>query len=65
MRGHISALTRIKDAVKGSAGGGYRGAAPAPAPGGLRPGQLAQTWNSETCPAGQPVLAVKFSRTYR
>lgn len=22
-------------------------------------------WNSETCPAGHPVLAVKFSRTYR
>src|ERR1700731_2277366 len=28
-------------------------------------GQLFQTWNSETCPAGHPVLAVKFSRTYR
>jgi hypothetical protein len=28
-------------------------------------GQLVQTWNSETCPAGHPVLAVKFSRTYR
>jgi hypothetical protein len=28
-------------------------------------GQLFQTWNSETCPAGHPVLAVKFSCTYR
>ena len=27
--------------------------------------QLVQTWTSETCPAGHPVLAVKFSRTYR
>lgn len=27
-------------------------------------GQLFQIWNSETCPAGHPVLAVKFSRTY-
>ena len=35
-------------------------------PGGTRAsGQLFQTWNSETCPAGHPVLAVKFSRTYR
>src|SRR5260221_106917 len=28
-------------------------------------GQLFQTWNSETCPAGHPVLAVMFARTYR
>jgi glyoxylase-like metal-dependent hydrolase (beta-lactamase superfamily II) len=30
---------------------------------GAASGQLVQTWNSETWPAGHPVLAVKFSRT--
>ena len=32
---------------------------------GAASGQLVQTWNSEACPAGHPVLAVKFSRTYQ
>lgn len=27
--------------------------------------QTPKTWNSETCPAGQPLLAVKVSRTWR
>src|ERR1700685_610629 len=29
------------------------------------PPLAAKTWNSESCPAGQPLLAVKVSRTYR
>ena len=27
--------------------------------------QLVQTWNSESCPAGQPVFAVTVTRKYR
>jgi hypothetical protein len=29
------------------------------------PGEAAWSWNSEICPAGQPVLAVMWSRQYR
>jgi hypothetical protein len=27
--------------------------------------QVFQTWNSDICPAGQPVFAVMFTRRYR
>lgn len=32
-------------------------------PDGSRSVQLAKTWTSESCAAGQPVFAVKFNRT--
>ena len=38
---------------------------PPPPPLPLPPAPPGKISNSETCPAGQPVLAVKFSRRYR
>lgn len=55
---HPSALTTARDEVwllvpfQSRRSGGYTV-------------QLFQTWKLDTCPAGQPVFAVKFSRRYR